>query len=51
MLLIEILSPSNQAETWRNVWAYLTMPMLKEILVIGTLPMGVDLLRRGDDGT
>jgi hypothetical protein len=26
VLLIEILSPSNQAETWANVWAYATIP-------------------------
>jgi Uma2 family endonuclease len=25
VLLIEILSPSNQVETWVNVWAYTTM--------------------------
>jgi Uma2 family endonuclease len=25
VLLIEILSPSNQVETWANVWAYTTM--------------------------
>jgi Uma2 family endonuclease len=50
VLLIEILSPSNHAETWRNVWAYLTMPSLREILVIRTSTFGVELLRRGDDG-
>ena len=50
VLLIEILSPSNHAETWRNVWAYLTIPTLQEILVIRTAAVGVDLLRRGDDG-
>jgi Uma2 family endonuclease len=50
VLLIEILSPSNHAETWRNVWAYMTIPTLREILVIRTLSVGVELLRRGDDG-
>jgi Uma2 family endonuclease len=50
VLLIEILSPSNHSETWRNVWAYLTIPSLREILVIRTASVGVDLLRRGDDG-
>jgi hypothetical protein len=24
--LAEILSPGNEAETWRNVWAYTTIP-------------------------
>ena len=49
VLLIEILSPSNHAETWRNVWAYLTIPSLREILVIRTATVGLDLLCRGDD--
>lgn len=49
ILLIEILSPSNHAETWRNVWAYLTIPTLREILVIRTTSVGVELLTRGDD--
>ena len=26
VVLIEILSPSNHAETWRNIWAYMTIP-------------------------
>jgi Uma2 family endonuclease len=50
VLLIEILSPSNHAETWRNVWAYLTIPSVREILVIRTASVGVELLRRGDIG-
>ena len=50
VLLIEILSPSNHAETWRNVWAYMTIPALREILVIRTASAGVELLRRGEDG-
>jgi len=50
VLLVEILSPSNHAETWRNVRAYMTITSLREILVIRTASVGVDLLRRGDDG-
>ena len=49
VLLIEILSPTNHAETWRNVWAYMTISTLREILVIRTASMGVELLRRGGD--
>jgi Uma2 family endonuclease len=51
ILIIEILSPSNHAETWRNVSAYMTIPALHEILVIRTASVGVDLLRRGGDGS
>jgi Uma2 family endonuclease len=51
VLLIEILSPSNHAETWANVQRYKTIPALREILVIHTSRAGVDLLRRADDDT
>lgn len=50
VLLVEILSPSNHAETWQNVWRYLTIPALREILVVRTASVGVELLRRADDG-
>lgn len=50
VLVIEILSPSNQADTWRNVWAYATIPSVREILVLRTVTMRADLLRRGEDG-
>jgi len=51
VLLIEILSPSNQAETWSNVWAYTTIPSVQEILVVHTAKIGAELLRRAPDGT
>jgi len=51
VLVVEILSPSNQAETWRNVWAYATIPSVQEILIIRTVTIGADLLRRNRDGT
>jgi Uma2 family endonuclease len=51
VLIIEILSPTNQAETWTNVWAYTTIPSVKEILVLHTAAIGADLLRRNPDGT
>src|SRR5580698_6031783 len=33
VLLIEILSPSNEADTWANVWTYTTIPSVREILI------------------
>ena len=51
VLLIEILSPSNQAETWANVWAYATIPSVQEILVLKTVSIGAELLRRNQDGS
>jgi Uma2 family endonuclease len=51
VLIIEILSPSNQAETWANVWAYTSIPSVREILVLRTDRVGADLLLRQGDGT
>jgi Uma2 family endonuclease len=51
VLLIEILSPSNHAETWMNVWSYTTIPSVREILVLRTASVGADLLRRQPDGS
>ena len=50
VLLVEILSPSNQAETWTNVWAYTTIPSVQEILIVHSTAMRAELLRRGPDG-
>lgn len=51
ILLVEILSPSNQAETWSNVWTYAAMPSVREILVVRSDSIGAQLLRRNPDGT
>ena len=51
VLIIEILSPSNQAETWANVWTYITIPSVREILVLSSLGVAADILRRRADGT
>ncbi len=50
VLIVEILSPSNQAETWANVWAYTTIPSVREIVVLRTVSIGAEVLRRGSDG-
>lgn len=51
VLLVEVLSPSNHAETWSNVWTYTSLPSLQEVLVARTASIGADLLRRSADGT
>lgn len=51
VLLVEILSPSNKAETWSNVWTYTTIPSVKEILILRSDAIGAELLRRNEDGT
>jgi Uma2 family endonuclease len=50
ILLIEILSPSNEAKTRANIWAYTTMPSVREILVVRSTRMEVELLRRDAEG-
>lgn len=51
VLIVEALSPSNQAETWANVWAYTTIPSMREILVLRTTRLQADILRRAEDGS
>lgn len=51
IVVIEILSPNNQAETWANVWTYTTIPSVREILILRTAVIGAELLRRSDDGS
>lgn len=50
LVLVEILSPSNKADTWTNVWSYTTIPGVREILVLHTVEIRGELLRRQDDG-
>jgi Uma2 family endonuclease len=49
VLLIEILSPGNQSETWTNVWAYTKIPSVTEIVVFRSTSVGALVLRRGAD--
>lgn len=49
ILAIEILSISNQAETWSNVWTYCTITTLREILVVRSTEMAAEILRRNAD--
>jgi Uma2 family endonuclease len=50
VLLVEILSPSNQSETWTNVWAYTTIPTVQEILIVRSTAIRGELLRRDAAG-
>jgi Uma2 family endonuclease len=50
VLLIEILSPGNEAETRSNIWTYTTIPTVQEILAVRSTRMEVELLRRDADG-
>ena len=50
ILVAEILSPSNQAETRANVWAYTSVPTVQDILILYSVSVGAELLRRRPDG-
>src|SRR5215217_9486761 len=47
VLIVEILSPGNRAETWANGWAHTSLPSAREIRVVHSLAIGAKLLRRG----
>ena len=51
VLLIEVLSPSNENDTWTNnwgtnIWAYTAIPSVREILVLDSTRVEGWLLRR-----
>jgi Uma2 family endonuclease len=50
VVLIEILSPSNEAETRANVWAFATIPTVAEIVIVSSVRIAAEVLRRGADG-
>jgi Uma2 family endonuclease len=50
VILVEILSPSNAAMTRDNVWAYTTIPSVREILLLESVAVAAELFRRGADG-
>ena len=49
-LIVEILSPSNRADTWSNVPLYATLPSVLEIVLIESTRVGAQVLRRGANG-
>ena len=51
ILLIEILSPSNYRKTWSNIPLYATLPSLQEILIVDSVEVAGEILRRGVDGS
>ena len=50
ILIAEILSPSNRAETWQNVWSFTTIPSLREILILSSTSIRAEVLRRDAEG-
>jgi hypothetical protein len=51
VLLVAILSHSNEAETRANIWAYTTIPSVQELLVVHSTRIEAELLRRSADSS
>ena len=49
VLLVEILFPSNEAKTRANVWAYATIPSVREVLILSSTSVRAEVLRQGDE--
>ncbi len=49
VVLIEILSPSNEAQTRASVWAYTTIPSVVEIMLLSSTSVSGELWRRESD--
>ena len=49
VLLVEILSPSNEAKTRANAWAYATIPSVQEVLILSGTGVRGEILRQGDE--
>jgi len=50
VVLIEVQSPSDEAQTRANVWACATIPSVVEILLLASTSISGELLRRNSLG-
>jgi Uma2 family endonuclease len=50
VLIIEVLSPSNQKDTWESIYAMATIPALAEIAVVDSERVRVEVFRRDANG-
>ena len=50
ILLVEVLSPSNVEDTWSNIALYATVPSVREILIVDSREIAVQVIRRSADG-
>lgn len=46
-LLVEVLSPSNAADTYENIRAYATIPSIEELIVVHSTRIEIELLVKG----
>jgi Uma2 family endonuclease len=50
ILIVEVLSPSNQHETWESIRALASLSTMREILVVDSSRIHVEILRRDAAG-
>lgn len=50
VLVIEVLSPSNDEDTWESIRALAPLPTLTEIVVVQSENVGVEVYRKGHGG-
>lgn len=50
VLLIDVLSNTNWPSVMSNLWAYTTIPSVQELLIVSSMGIEAQLLRRQDDG-
>lgn len=51
IFLLEVLSPSNAQDTRDNVWAYMTVPSVRQILLLESTKVRGEMFTRKLDGT
>jgi Uma2 family endonuclease len=50
VLIVEVMSPSNEAETWESIRALAALTSLQEVLVVQSTEVKAELYRRAADG-
>ena len=51
VFILEILSPSNEQDTRDNVWAYMTIPSVRQVLLLDSTAVRGEMFQRRRDGT
>ena len=51
VFILEILSPSNEQDTRDNVWAYMTLPSMQQVLLLDSTAVRGEMFQRRADGT
>ena len=50
ILIVEVLSPSNQRETWESIWACATIPTIQEVMVVDSERIHVAVYTKDETG-